>query len=395
MISSAPTLFLAALIMTTSVFGAPIRLSVAPSEVAARAESAPELVAKAVTVVDVQPIHKRSELGRFSRRSARLITEREPLPETLEVPVARNLVEEPQVQRRYPRRVYYERHEPQPEPVNVPAPAPVIQKREEHQRVYPRRVYYEHYEKRAPSPEPAIKIKETTTTVSKISTFDSPEDLAAANNNQLISGGFIGNTLESTLISFSQTQTIESPGSDATATVVTVTGTGAVATATAADVVTVVSIAGTGTDTTAPATITESVVVVTASPATGTDSAATSTITESAVVVTASPATGTDSAAASTITESVVVVTASAAATDSAVSTVTESLVTVTGTPSTTSSSATATATSTSTATSGDTSDTADPQPSGIGGTLSFAPAPVRRAYSGATWASFVRRQSN
>jgi hypothetical protein len=409
MISSPSTLFLAALVLTTSVIGAPIRTPVAPSEVAARAESVPELVVRAA-IVDVQPLHKRSGLGKFSRRSARLPTETEPVPETAEVPAAR-APEEPEVRRQYPRRIYheyYEKREPQPEPVNVPAPAPVVQKRE---RVYPRRIYYEHYEKRAPSPEPATQIQETTVEVTKTSTFDSIDDLAAANSFQLLPNGSDDNTQTSTLFSLSQTQTIPTPGSAATVT----------------EVVNVVN----GIPTTSTITGTPSVVTVTVGAAVPTANPSVVTVTAGAVIPTANPSVVTVTAGAAIPTNNPSVVTVTAGA---AIPTNNPSVVTVAagsppvvpvaagsppvatvaagsppvdtvaaGSPPVATDTGSATAPAVTATPTDNTQPPIDPsQPSG--GTLSFAAVrrnvateepPVRRAYSGASWASFVRRQSN
>ena len=312
----------------------------------------------------MQPVHRRSP-GTFSRRSARLLTERE--PEIVEVPVARDLVEEPEVRRRYPRGIYheyYEKREPRPEPVDVPALA-VKKREEERSRVYPRRVYYEYYEKRALNPEPATKIKETSVTVTtKVSTFDTPQNVAAANSNQPISGGSVGTT-ESTLISTSQTN--PSPASVATATGTTIvnTATGTATTATATATGAGVGVTGTGTSTTATSTTTGSV-----APATD----GTSTVTKSTVTATAIPSPVVSSTSSS------------AGATDTSTDT---GSATISG------------------AGDGSQPPTVDPnRPSGGTSSLVNVPRDVegtttepllkrRSAYSGATWASFVRRQRN
>ncbi|KDR78795.1 hypothetical protein GALMADRAFT_1269358 [Galerina marginata CBS 339.88] len=79
MISSASTLLLVTLVFNAaSVFGAPVRIPDAASEVVARAElSTPVQPVARAAIVDVEDHRRRSELGTVSRRSARLITERD------------------------------------------------------------------------------------------------------------------------------------------------------------------------------------------------------------------------------------------------------------------------------------------------------------------------------
>ncbi|KIM39397.1 hypothetical protein M413DRAFT_447319 [Hebeloma cylindrosporum] len=180
MISSASTLLLATLVFNAAtVFGAPIRIVGTVSEPVARAEmSAPvqPVVARAA-IVDVQDDNRRlARLGHITRRKARLVSERdEPLPEAV---VAR-----------------------EPEPV-VPVVAPVVESRE---RRYPRRVYHDFFVKR----EPATSIKETTKVVEKVTTLDTPADVAAfiANKDAFASPSASGVTV-STITSTSQTTTI-------------------------------------------------------------------------------------------------------------------------------------------------------------------------------------------
>lgn len=61
------------------------------------------------------------------------------------------------------------------------SPEVEVKVREEPQLVrrYPRKVYYDHYEKREPEPEPATTVKESTVMITKLTTYDTPADAAA------------------------------------------------------------------------------------------------------------------------------------------------------------------------------------------------------------------------
>ncbi|KAF8150887.1 hypothetical protein B0H34DRAFT_801800 [Crassisporium funariophilum] len=190
MISSASTLFLATLVFNAaSVFGAPLRYPDARAEVVVRAEIAPVQPVARAAVVDVQPVRRRSKLGSVNRRSARIVSEREPPPE---FPEARDILDDVEV----------------------------VEKREtdQLQRRYPRRVYHDFYVKR--SPEPATTIKETTLMITKTTVHDTPAD-AAALNPPPVAGGVSppivppvvpGAGTESTIVSISQTTTIAGAG---------------------------------------------------------------------------------------------------------------------------------------------------------------------------------------
>jgi len=172
MISSTSTLFLAVLVMTNSVFAAPLRLPVVDAELTARADTVPEVAPRAPrAVVDVQPLRKRSTLGLFSRRSARLDTR--DLLEEVEPPVARAVDEDATLVRRFPRRALYERLSKR----DV-TPPPVLEERAPRPRVYPRRAYYEKYED--PDLQASAVIKETIVVKAKLS-----EDLAAHYGSQV------------------------------------------------------------------------------------------------------------------------------------------------------------------------------------------------------------------
>jgi len=221
MISSASTLLLATLVFNAaSVFGAPLRYPDVRSETVARAEiSAPVQPVARAAIVDVQPVRQRSNLGSINRRSARLVSERETSSEYPEArdtldnlePVEKRETEQPQ--RRYPRRVYHEFYEKRsPEPVTT-------REAEQPQRRYPRRVYHDLYEKR--SPEPATTIKETTLVITKTTVHDTPADAAALNPPPATGGApppvvppvVPGTGTESTIVSLSQTVTLN--GADA------------------------------------------------------------------------------------------------------------------------------------------------------------------------------------
>lgn len=205
MISSASTLLLATLVFNAAtVYGAPIRIVDTTSEPIARAEmSTPvqPVVARA-PIVDVQDNRRRSQLGHITRRLARLVSERdEPLTEAVVAREPEPVVESRE--HRYPRRVYHDFYEREPEPV-VPAVAPVVESRE---RRYPRQVYHDFYVKR----EPATTIKETTKVVEKTTVLDTPADLAAFNAAKASPSG--SGVTVSTVTSTSQTTTIAASGS--------------------------------------------------------------------------------------------------------------------------------------------------------------------------------------
>jgi len=173
---SASTLLLATLVFSSasSVLGAPIRIVDTVPRAVTNTPSV-EPVARA-DVVDVEGLSGRGEM---SRRTARLVTERdEPFSEFIEVrepaDVAAPVEQKREVRaRRYARRIihdFLEAREPSP------APVPVEPKLEERQRAYPRRILHEFYEKR----EPATSIKETTLVFSKTTVHDTPADAAAA-----------------------------------------------------------------------------------------------------------------------------------------------------------------------------------------------------------------------
>jgi len=125
------TLFLAALVFNAaSSFGAPLRIPdtssvTARSDDSSIAARAPEVPKRTVQIVSDRGTHLTSSS-----------------PSEVEVKVR----EEPQLVRRYPRKVYYD-----------------------------------HYEKREPEPEPepATTVKESTVMITKLTTFDTPADAAA------------------------------------------------------------------------------------------------------------------------------------------------------------------------------------------------------------------------
>lgn len=158
---SISTLFIASLVFNAAtVLGAPVRIT--PG-------SASEAVPRAITVVDTPvaraniveaPVQRRANLGRLTRRSARLNTRQE--EEDINLP--RGFVDvtpEPQQQKRH---------------------HPNGQNEAEVHRRFPRRVYAEYYGKR----EPATKIKETTIVVEKTTVHDTPYDAMAANMHKAV-----------------------------------------------------------------------------------------------------------------------------------------------------------------------------------------------------------------
>jgi len=219
MISSAKTLFLATLVFNAAtVFGAPIRNVDTSSESVARAEmSTPVQPVARAAIVDVQDNRRRSRLGHITRRSARLVSERDDNQNDV-APVVNEVGPMPVVrEHRYPRQALYDRHENHEKrkpAVTVlgmtAAPAPVAEPRE---RRYPRRVLHDRHEKR----EPATNIKETTTVIEKITVLDTPEDALAFNSNNP-GNGASGSTSVSTLVSISATTTLALDGSVPTAT---------------------------------------------------------------------------------------------------------------------------------------------------------------------------------
>jgi len=157
---SISTLFLASLVFNAAtVFGAPVRVT--------PGNAASEAVPRAITVIDTPvaranivevPVQRRSNLGRITRRSARLNTRQE--EEDINLP--RGFVDvtpEPQQQKRH-------HSNEQPEVV----------------RRFPRRVYAEYYGKR----EPATKIKETTIVIEKTTVHDTPYDAMASNMHKAV-----------------------------------------------------------------------------------------------------------------------------------------------------------------------------------------------------------------
>jgi len=143
MISSASTLLLATLVFNAaSVLGAPIRMVTV--EPVARAEITPVQPVARAPIVDVQDNRRRSLFGRVSRRSARLVSERDvPFSEFVEV-------REPAVE----------------------AVAPAVEARE---RRYPRRVLHDFYKR-----DPATSVEESLT-FNKVTVHDTPADAAAFN----------------------------------------------------------------------------------------------------------------------------------------------------------------------------------------------------------------------
>lgn len=161
---SSTTLMLATLVFNAAlVFGAPVRIPTVP-EVAVRAV-VDEPILPRVAIVDVQPEHKRSVDGtngrpRLAREIAPELDTREPAsPESVEI--RDSLPEVEKIARRYPRRSlfeFYEKRSPEPSPApSDPAAQPEIRSapaepQPELTRRFPRRVYHDYYAKRA---EPA------------------------------------------------------------------------------------------------------------------------------------------------------------------------------------------------------------------------------------------------
>jgi hypothetical protein len=235
------TLFLAALVFNAaSTFGAPLRIP-DTSSVTARSEDSP--IAARTPVVAKRPVQIVSDRG--TTRLTHPIT-----PPEAEVKVR----EEPQLVRRYPRKVYYDL-----------------------------------YEKREPEPEPATTVKESTVMITKLTTFDTPAD-AAAHAKAL-------DTVTSTVFSSSQTTTLAAPEVSGTLSTTT-TGTDTVATPTPTTTSTGTPAATPEVLPTGSVTPTPSVptVIPTTTP-TGTDTtspapAATGTPTPSGTTPTPSPVTG-------------------------------------------------------------------------------------------------------
>jgi len=262
MIAQTSTLFLATLVFgAVSVVGAPIRVSDTPSDFVARSEiSAVQPVPRAI--VDVQDNRRRSNLGSMTRRSARLVYERDE-------PFAEHVAREPF-------------------DIAVEDSSGGIQRR------YPRRYIRDFYEKR----EPATSIKETTMVVTKTTVHDTPGDAAAFGVGQAASaagaaqpstsvvsinipipvvGGGSVQASTSTILSVSSATTILPASGTATA-----TSTDGTATATAT---------GTVTSTSATATATGT--------ATSTDATATASATGSAGATESTSSTSTSTSAAS------------------------------------------------------------------------------------------------
>jgi len=356
MISSASTLLLATLVFNAAtVFGAPIRNVDTSSESIARAEmTTPVQPVARAAIIDVQDNRRRSLLGRVTRRSARLVSERdEPLPEAVVlrepepvVDVVAPIVESRE--RRYPRRALHERHEERKPAVTVigTTMVPAVQPRE---RRYPRRALHDRHEKR----EPATSIKEVTTVVEKITVLDTPEDALAFNANNPGNSASASSTV-TTLVSISATTTLASDSSAPTS------------------------------------TATNSV-------------SASSTASSASVTASASASSTTDSASAS------------ATSTASSTSSATESTITASATSTASSGDPKASASSTSSAdgadptpTAGSSAITVDNTPRAAGGgdpntevrrgiyiRASTEPILRRVGFSGASWASSVRRQLN
>ncbi|PPR03544.1 hypothetical protein CVT24_007031 [Panaeolus cyanescens] len=154
------TLFLATLVFNAAtVLGAPVRITPAS---ALESRSVPVVNAVPVpraNIVEV-PVQRRSNMGRLTRRSARLNTRQE--EEDINLP--RGFVDVTP--------------EPQPEKRHHPAG----KTEGEIVRRFPRRVYAEYYGKR----EPATKIKETTIVVEKTTIHDTPYDAMAANMHKAV-----------------------------------------------------------------------------------------------------------------------------------------------------------------------------------------------------------------
>jgi hypothetical protein len=160
MISSASTLFIATLVFSSAVLGAPIRIPDG-SQLMPRAESTTPVIAR--EIVDVPDNRQRDVIARRSR----LVFAREDAPVVVE---ARDF-EEPTIERRYPRRALYERFEKRSPDVTV-----VGWKRADEERKFARRSLYERFIKREPVPS----VEENGNL--NINVYDTPEGAAAFEN---------------------------------------------------------------------------------------------------------------------------------------------------------------------------------------------------------------------
>jgi len=266
MIAQTSTLFLATLVFgAASVAGAPIRVSDTLSESVARSEiPAAQPVSRAI--VDVPDHRRRSNPDGMTRRSARLIYERD---EPFATPVAR-------------------------EPFDI-AVEPTT---EEIQRRYPRRYIRDFYEKR----EPATSIKETTMVVTKTTVHDTAADAAAFGIGQAASAAGAAKP-SSSIVSINIPIPVVGDGSvqSSTSTILSVSSATTIlpasgtTTATSTDATATASSTATSTDATATATGT----------ATATDATATASATDSAnaAASTSASSTSTSSAATATATD--------------------------------------------------------------------------------------------